>query len=421
MSNFVTRLKILIIIFIITGLFSNIIYGFHFNSLVSKNFVYKIADSETFCNENTFCQAINVVQQVDDIIGYNFTINFDPIKIMPTGTVIISNDLVNSSYVEVYSNINMSNGTMNIFLFFNGSAPSTAEFSGIGNLCCIEFTKKAAFTCNTSTIFTIPNMEESYISGIVNEPVQPGSHTNLNALPIVSIESPITNALYNCSNSITIEVSATDVDGTISLVEFYLDGIKIGEDNFFPYSQVANNLSAGYRNLKVKAFDNLGGMKFSNAVIIYINNPPITSITSPINNAIYYKPSVLSIISSAIDIDSGEVVLVEFFRDNIKIGEDNTFPYTLNLSNPPIGTYNLTAKAMDEFGAMSISSVSTIQVKCYREDLNDNGVVNTSDLLLLLSLFGTNCSGCRADFNDDGLINSAELLSFLAKFGLSCN
>ncbi len=389
--------------------------------LVNNTTIYKIADTNSFCNVSSFCQPILVLLPIDNIVGFNFEINFDPTKVVPTGNVTVSNDLINGGYVEVFSSIDLINGTMNVFLILNVTAPSTAEFSGVGNLCCIEFNKKPAFICNTTTPFTIDVMEENYFAGIVEEPVIPGSHANDNVPPMVNITAPIMNSLFNFSNLVTIEANASDADGAISLVEFYVDEIKVGEDATSPYSYSLSNLQAGYRELKAKATDNLGATSFSTIIDIYINNPPIVTIVAPLNNSISYRPSLLTIHSDAIDIDSGEVILVEFFNNTVKIGEDAIFPYSFDLLNPPIGIYNFTAKASDQFGAISTSLSVLVNVKCYREDLDDNGSINVTDLLMFLSLFNTTCNGCRADFTADGLISTNDLLLLISKFGLNCN
>jgi hypothetical protein len=49
-------------------------------------------------------------------------------------------------------------------------------------------------------------------------------------------------------------------------------------------------------------------------------------------------------------------------------------------------------------------------------DLNGDGNVFVTDLLLLLTSFGP-CAGCPADFNDDGFVNVADLLILIANFG----
>jgi hypothetical protein len=48
------------------------------------------------------------------------------------------------------------------------------------------------------------------------------------------------------------------------------------------------------------------------------------------------------------------------------------------------------------------------------EDLNGDGLVNTTDLLLLLGNWGGTGDG---DINDDGVVNTADLLLLLAAWG----
>lgn len=52
-------------------------------------------------------------------------------------------------------------------------------------------------------------------------------------------------------------------------------------------------------------------------------------------------------------------------------------------------------------------------------DFNNDGTVNTQDLLILLSQFGCS-SDCQADLNGDDVVNTLDLLVFLAFFGLDC-
>ena len=52
-------------------------------------------------------------------------------------------------------------------------------------------------------------------------------------------------------------------------------------------------------------------------------------------------------------------------------------------------------------------------------DLDNDGIVSTSDLLVLLANFG--CLGtCEADLDEDGTVGAGDLLIFLANFGVIC-
>lgn len=52
-------------------------------------------------------------------------------------------------------------------------------------------------------------------------------------------------------------------------------------------------------------------------------------------------------------------------------------------------------------------------------DLNGDQTVSTTDLLILLSVYGTS-SASPADFTGDGLVGTADLLVLLSVFGTSC-
>ena len=59
-----------------------------------------------------------------------------------------------------------------------------------------------------------------------------------------------------------------------------------------------------------------------------------------------------------------------------------------------------------------------IAVNLAAGDLNGDGVVDVSDLLILLGAWGP-CSGgsCDADLNDDGTVDVSDLLALLANWG----
>ena len=53
-------------------------------------------------------------------------------------------------------------------------------------------------------------------------------------------------------------------------------------------------------------------------------------------------------------------------------------------------------------------------------DLNGDGLINATDLLIFLGAFGCNVDCGNADLNDDGPVNATDLLIFLGSFGSSC-
>ena len=91
------------------------------------------------------------------------------------------------------------------------------------------------------------------------------------------------------------------------------------------------------------------------------NQAPTVSIVSPINNASFTAPSNILINANAADND-GSVVKVEFFNGSVKLGEDLISPYSFAWNNAAAGTYALTAKATDNLGIVTTSSVVSVIV-----------------------------------------------------------
>src|SRR5690606_20194773 len=59
---------------------------------------------------------------------------------------------------------------------------------------------------------------------------QPG-----NSAPSVSITSPISGDTFSVGESILIQATASDSNGSVSKVEFFADGQLLGADNTAPY------------------------------------------------------------------------------------------------------------------------------------------------------------------------------------------
>lgn len=112
------------------------------------------------------------------------------------------------------------------------------------------------------------------------------------APPVVNITSPANNAAVAVGSSFSINVTATDGDGTISKVEFFQNGIKIGEDLTAPYSYTVNNIAAGGYTFTAKATDNTGSYVTSAPVNINaIVSCPGTTYVSKGNLNVYYFDS----------------------------------------------------------------------------------------------------------------------------------
>jgi len=216
------------------------------------------------------------------------------------------------------------------------------------------------------------SLQRRVLANYGNEPlnwmasgVSPGSGSASNELPVVSITAPVSGTTIRFNVPIAIEANATDADGVIRQVEFYIDGARVGEDLVAPFAFTWSNAPAGPHVLTVRAIDNRLGIRLSLPVALSVSNsPPSVAVTSPPNGAEIVLPQDILLEANASDLD-GRVTKVEFFANGGRLGEDLTPPYQFTWVNPRSGAYALTARATDDAG-VTISS-APISIVAARE------------------------------------------------------
>ncbi len=195
---------------------------------------------------------------------------------------------------------------------------------------------------------------ENYIENPQNIP---------NSAPTVTLTSP-TTLQFNSGSSILISASASDSDGTISKVEFYINGNLSKTDTSSPYSYTWTNAQSGSYTILARAYDNQGGITISSPLNIVVlqaqNSPPTVSITSP-SNGNYNQGSTIPVSASASDSD-GTISKVEFYVNGNLIFSDSSTPYSYTWTNAQTGTYSLTAKAYDNSNAVTTSNPVTVNI-----------------------------------------------------------
>jgi len=92
------------------------------------------------------------------------------------------------------------------------------------------------------------------------------------------------------------------------------------------------------------------------------NSSPTLSINSPSANASFPQGDLIPISVTASDID-GEITLVEFYDGENIIGQDDTSPYSFDFANASLGTHMLSAKAIDDQGAIGTSATVSVSVE----------------------------------------------------------
>ncbi|MBC8128449.1 MAG: metallophosphoesterase, partial [Gloeobacteraceae cyanobacterium ES-bin-144] len=187
--------------------------------------------------------------------------------------------------------------------------------------------------------------------------------TTENQSAVVSLTAPANNASFTAPAAFTLTADATDADGGITKVEFYQGATKLGEDSSSPYEFAVSGLPLGNYAYTAIARDVDVAASVSSVVSVTVlaSQPPTVALTSPMQGDAFDAPASITVTADAQDAD-GSIALVEFFSGAVKIGEDNSFPYSITWSGVITGSYSLTARATDNSASTTTSSAVTISV-----------------------------------------------------------
>jgi hypothetical protein len=156
----------------------------------------------------------------------------------------------------------------------------------------------ARYGLNEATGTTVAN--SSAIDGVeLGEPtgtimsqprwVEGAPFTTLNAPPSVTLDAPVTGATSVYPYPVTFSATPSDTDGSVVRVEFYVNGVEVGEDTTAPYSIAWTPGAVGQVEIFARAVDNLGAADTSAVATLDVlpnpNQPPVVTNVSPANLA----------------------------------------------------------------------------------------------------------------------------------------
>ncbi|MBU2426129.1 MAG: chitinase C-terminal domain-containing protein [Gammaproteobacteria bacterium] len=182
----------------------------------------------------------------------------------------------------------------------------------------------------------------------------------VNQPPLASISAPTANAEFSSGSEITFAASASDTDGSISKVEFYLNGTLFSTLTSTPY-QAKWTATPGNQQIYVIAYDDKNAKTQTAAVPFMVkavstNQPPQVSISAPSNGSQYHVGETVMFSASASDVD-GTIDKVQFLLDGVLLSEATGLPYSTSWT-ATAGSHQLKVKAIDNLGASSESSVN---------------------------------------------------------------
>jgi glucose/arabinose dehydrogenase len=189
-----------------------------------------------------------------------------------------------------------------------------------------------------------------------------------NTPPSVALTAPANNSSGTVGVSIALAANASDSDGTITGVEFFENGVKIGAtDASSPYGVTWTPATTGTRTLTARATDNNAASTTSAAVTVTISPPgndgqaPVATLTAPSNLA---SGLAGTLTLSATATDNVGVTGVEFQVDGVQIGSvDTSAPYSAAVDSNlyASGQHIVRARARDAAGNLSAWAAATVQ------------------------------------------------------------
>jgi hypothetical protein len=153
---------------------------------------------------------------------------------------------------------------------------------------------------------------------------------------------------------IALSADATDLDGTISQVEFFANSTSLGALTNPPYAIVVSNLAAGNINLTARATDDRGGITTSSTITIVIVSPPTVILTQPTNGALVQVGSTVALQATGMSV-GGTITNIQFFAGASSLGTATSPPFSVNWSPTSPGPVTLVAIAEDDLGQTSTS------------------------------------------------------------------
>ncbi|MEO8428752.1 MAG: M4 family metallopeptidase, partial [Verrucomicrobiota bacterium] len=196
-----------------------------------------------------------------------------------------------------------------------------------------------------------------------------GAFTSANQLPSVSITSPSPGQIFTAPIDIGFSVNASDSDGTIAKVEFYIGSEKIAEGTSPPYSvRLKNdNPTPGKLRLGARAIDNLGGVAEATPIEVTIGGQPTGNQPpqiDPIPDRTIALGDQLTVNVRGTDPDAGQT-LTYTLEPGTPTGAainptTGVLAWTANLQG--LGTISMTVRVTDS-GSPPMSATTTFNVK----------------------------------------------------------
>ncbi|MCW1921481.1 Ig-like domain-containing protein [Luteolibacter arcticus] len=105
--------------------------------------------------------------------------------------------------------------------------------------------------------------------------------------PAVALTGPANGSHFAAPANITLEATASDLDGTVAKVEFFSGTTLLGEDTTAPYSLAWENVPAGSYTVIAKATDDEGVVASADAVSVQVLVEPVAPAVTTVSAGLF--------------------------------------------------------------------------------------------------------------------------------------
>jgi len=183
------------------------------------------------------------------------------------------------------------------------------------------------------------------------------SGTSLN---MVYVSAPSANQTLINLATVPITAVARSTAGTATLVEFFVDGVKVGEDAAAPYALAWTAPPLGTHQVSVVAVFAANSITSAPVTIHVLAAPSLAvALTSPAANTSFDLSASVNFAAAAVA-GPAPVSFVQFYANDELIGQDNTAPYTAALVESAASVKQIVAVATDTLGNSATSAPVTL-------------------------------------------------------------